>query len=94
VLSLKQLSDEIAGSAQILKERATKSATTLSTGVIDDSSAATFTAQLKDEQEPTGQIPVKRGDVIQLSITARGNHGADTTVVEFVIAEIGGSGRQ
>jgi cytochrome c553 len=95
--SIKQLSDDIAGSARKLKELATKNVTLLSTGVINDGGASPFAAELKDEKEgkaQTAEVPVKRGDVIQLSITPRANHGADTTLVELAITEVGGSGRQ
>ncbi len=92
--SIKQLTDDIAGSARKLKELATKKVTALSTGVIDDASAAPFAAELKDGKASTADIPVKRGDVIQLSILPRANHGADTTLVEFAITEVGGRERQ
>lgn len=92
--SIKQLSDEITGSAKKLKELATKKVTALSSGLVDDAKAAEFSAELKGEKEVSGRIPVKRGDVIQLSITPRGNHGADTTDVAFTISEVGGSSRQ
>ncbi len=92
--SIKQLSDDIADSARKLKELATKKVTVLSTGVIDDSSAAPFAAELKDATASTADIPVKRGDVIQLSVLPRANHGADTTLVEFAITEVGGRQRQ
>jgi hypothetical protein len=92
--AIKQLSDEIAGSARKLKELTSKKVTSLSTGIIADSSAAPFAAQLKRDNNSTDQIPVKRGDLIQLSITGPTNHGADTTLVEFAITEVGGSSRQ
>jgi hypothetical protein len=92
--AIKQLSDEIAGSARKLKEVTSKKVTSLSTGIIADSSAAPFAAQLKRDNTSTDQVPVKRGDLIQLSITGPTNHGADTTLVEFAITEVGGSSRQ
>ena len=91
--SIKQVSDDIADSARQLKETATKKVTVLSSGVIDDSSAAAFVAQWKSEQSSVVEIPVKRGDVIQLSVTPKANHGADSTQVEFAIAEVGGGQR-
>ncbi|MBI3860569.1 MAG: PSD1 domain-containing protein [Planctomycetia bacterium] len=92
--SIRQLSGDIAGSARKLKELATKKVTVLSTGVINDGSAAPLAAELKDDNSSTAEIPVKKGDVIQLSITPRANHGADTTLVEFAITEVGDRQRQ
>lgn len=92
--SIKQLSAEMTAAAQSLKEVVSKNTTTLSAGTIDDSSASTFQGQIKRDSDVADQISVKRGDVIQLSITPRANHGADTTLVEFAITEVGGNGRQ
>ncbi len=91
--SIKNLSDELVGTARQLKELATKKVTSLSTGTIDDGGSAPFTAN-SGEQDSTGHIAVKRGDVIQLAITPRANHGADSTLVEFAITEVGGDARQ
>ena len=38
-------------------------------------------------------MTVRRGEVVQLAITPRGGHGADSTLVDFEIAEVGGPGR-
>jgi len=92
--SIKQLTDEIAGSARKLKEVTGKKVTLLSKGIVEDSSAADFTAELNTDSTATGTIPVRRGDLIQLSILPRANHGADSTLVEFAIQELGGSQRQ
>lgn len=92
--TIKQLSDEVAASARKLKELTSKKVTSLSTGVIADSSSAPFAAQLKRDTDSTDHIPVKRGDLIQLSITGQMNHGADTTLVDFTVTEVGGGARQ
>lgn len=39
-------------------------------------------------------IEVRKGQLLQLSILPRGNHGADSTRVEWQIAEAGGDGRK
>jgi hypothetical protein len=88
--SIKQLNDEIAASAKALKEKIARQTTPLSSGTIDDAKEASFVAKLKDD---SNQIPVRKGDVIQLSITPKTNHGADSTLVEFAITEMGGDGR-
>lgn len=91
--SIKQLTDEIAASARQFKDLAGQKVSPLSSGTIEDGSSTSFTARLK-EDAPSNDIPVKRGDLIQFSITPRGNHGADSTLIEFSIAEVGGGQRQ
>ncbi|HWB11892.1 MAG TPA: PSD1 and planctomycete cytochrome C domain-containing protein [Pirellulales bacterium] len=65
------------------REAAAKSARVLAAGEIDDGKAAALPAQVGLEG-----IAVKQGDVIQLSVLPRGNHGADSTLVELEINEI------
>lgn len=86
---IKRLSDANAVSARTLKEAARKTVTVLSSGEVADASsqALALTAPV------ASGVNVKRGDVIQLSITPRTNHGADSTLVEFSIAEVGGKNR-
>ncbi len=38
-------------------------------------------------------VDVRRGEMLQLSVLPRGNHGADSTLIELEIIEDGGSGR-
>lgn len=92
--SIKQLSDGLTGSARRLKELATKTQTVLSQGTIEDGGTSPFMGQRKDDPAPAESISVKKGDVIQLSITPRTNHGADSTEVEFLITEVGGEQKQ
>jgi mono/diheme cytochrome c family protein len=40
----------------------------------------------------TGEVAVKAGELLMLSVTPLKNHGADTTLVEWDIAEVGGAG--
>jgi hypothetical protein len=62
-----------------------KARTVLSAGEIADGSEKAF--------DGGKEIAVKQGEVLYLSITPLKNHGADTTLVELVIAEIGGAKR-
>ncbi|MFM7150100.1 MAG: DUF1549 domain-containing protein, partial [Gemmataceae bacterium] len=57
----------------------------LSTGEINDGGARAMASV---------EVEVKPGEVILLSITPLKNHGADTTKVDFEIAEVGGSHRK
>lgn len=91
--SIKQLTDEIAMTARQLKDLTGTKATILSAGKIEDATSSTFVARLPDTASES-EIPIKRGDVIQLSITPKGNHGADSTLIDFSITEVGGARRQ
>ncbi len=46
-----------------------------------------------EKRLPATEIDVKAGEVVFLSITPQKNHGADTTLVELEIAELGGPER-
>jgi cytochrome c553 len=37
--------------------------------------------------EPLASIPIRKGEVLQLSVSPNGNHGADTTLVELIVKE-------
>ena len=45
------------------------------------------------DKPPLDGVAVKAGEAIQLSILPLANHGADTTRIEWEIAEVGGKGR-
>jgi hypothetical protein len=47
-----------------------------------------------EKRLPDSEIAVNAGEVVFLSITPLSNHGADTTLVEFEIAEVGGEERK
>ncbi len=76
--------------AQATRLKASLAATRrlLSAQEIDDGQAAEIA---QGSQTPLEHVAVHRGEVIQLSITPRGNHGADSTLVEFEIVELGGA---
>jgi Protein of unknown function (DUF1549)/Protein of unknown function (DUF1553)/Planctomycete cytochrome C len=63
----------------------------LSAGEIDDGASVDIA---QGSQVPLEHVVVRRGEVVQLFITPRGNHGADSTQVEFEICEIGGAARR
>ncbi len=79
VSAAKQLSDASALAKAVLAE-----------GQIDDAKEASLTAV-----DPAGlaKIAVKQGEVLQLVIEPRGNHGADSTLVELEIVELTGDKR-
>jgi len=59
----------------------------LSTGEIPDGGEKRFDGG-------TEPVTVKPGEVLLLSVTPLKNHGADTTLAEWEIAEVGGDGRK
>ena len=46
------------------------------------------------ERESLGQIQVRKGEVIQLTVLPNASHGADTTLVEWTITETAGEQRK
>ncbi|HVX11454.1 MAG TPA: PSD1 and planctomycete cytochrome C domain-containing protein [Pirellulales bacterium] len=86
-----RVAQQQAPASQQFRQAAAQSARVLSSGQIDDGGAADPTA---GEPGSLTQIDVKRGDVLQLSITPRGNHGADSTLVELEISTLVGETRQ
>ncbi|HEV3343633.1 MAG TPA: DUF1549 domain-containing protein, partial [Pirellulales bacterium] len=68
-----------------IREAASTSTRLLSDGEIDDGKAADLSVRADGS---TAAIAVKRGDVIQLAVLPRGNHGADSTLVELEISEL------
>lgn len=71
--------------AQEVQAAFVKARNILSTGEIADGGEKTFAVEK--------EVEVKEGEVLFLSITAQKNHGADTTLVELEITEVGGSKR-
>jgi len=87
---IKRLNDQNQSSARRLKEAAKANAKVLSAGEIADATGSDFVAR----QSPnTDEIIVRRGDVLLLSVTPQANHGADSTLVEFSVREVGGEQR-
>ena len=84
---LKQVRDEQAKVAKALKETGAKAATTIAKGEIPDGGEQVF-------DKLPNEIAVKAGQFLQLSVTPLKNHGADSTLVEFEVAEIGGKERK
>lgn len=88
---IKRLSDLHQSSARRLKEAAQAQTKVLSAGEIADATGSDFVAR---QSADTDEIVVKRGDVLLLSVTPKTNHGADSTLVEFAVREVGGEQRQ
>jgi hypothetical protein len=82
---------ESASATRVWAEELASKSQLLSRGEIDDGKEAT----LVDLQgEALDKLAIRRGEILLLSIGPRDNHGADSTLVEFEIAEVGGQSRQ
>ena len=79
-----------AAAAKKLQTALASATTLLARGEIDDSKEATL---VSGKVQPLDKIPIKRGDTLLLSVAPRGNHGADSTLVELEIVEAGGQSR-
>lgn len=88
---IKRLAETTTLRARSLKAECAKSSTLLTAGQIPDGGSKEITS---DAKRPLSAIPIKKGDVILLSITPLANHGADTTLVDFTIQERGGKRRR
>ncbi len=88
---LKRAADEQAAAVTKIRETAAQAAAVLSQGQIDDGQSAELES---GRLQPLEARCVKRGEVIQLSIGPRGNHGADSTLIELEIAEQDGERRR
>jgi hypothetical protein len=76
--TIKKLSDAQAETLNTLLRLCSNSASILAKGEFDDGGAQPFQA----EPQPI-VVAVKAGELIQLTVLPRANHGADTTIVEF-----------
>lgn len=70
--------------AKSLQTAFEKARVPLAAGEIPDGGEGTFGSRT---------VEVKAGDVLMLSVTPLKNHGADTTLVEWDVTEVGGGGR-
>ena len=88
---LKQLAERQAVQAVEFKTAAAASAQTLARGEIADGGAQAFEAA---PGQLLGSVDVRIGQMIQLTIDPQKNYGADTTLIEWEIAETGGAERR
>ena len=87
---LKAVVERQTAMASALRDAAGQPPVVLSSGEIDDGKATEFTAATG----PALGVAVKAGDVLLFSISPRGNHGADSTLVELNIATTEGPPRR
>lgn len=83
---LSRIDQEQQAQSRQIKETAAKVSRVLSSGQIEDGGAA-------EMGDAAIELDVKQGEVIELAISPRGNHGADSTLVDFRIASAQGKQR-
>lgn len=87
---IKKLNDAQSGTLKELRAVMTNHSRLLAKGEFKDGGSQDFLTNAATPMEVT----VRAGELIQLSVWPRANHGADTTHVEFEIAEAGDAGRR
>lgn len=97
---LKRLNDATMANQQQLKELLRKQARVLATGEIPDGGSQVI-ASVKDANakdtaasDSLDHVAVKRGEMLQLLILPQANYGADSTLIELEISDVGGVGQK
>src|SRR5262245_33099940 len=88
--ALKKSLDEQTAVSKPIKDLFSLSGRLLAEGQFDNGGSQEIAAAGK----PLAPVAVKPGEAVQLTILPRANDGADSTVVEFELAEVGGEGRR
>ena len=86
-----KLAAEQLAAARLAKDLFAKHSSVLSQGEFNDGGSAELAAGRKEGADPR---QVKKGEVIHLVVLPRGNYGADTTLLDLTISEVGGSARR
>ena len=88
---LKQLNEAQAALTPAFKAAAAASTQLLASGAIDDGGSQAI--QLASDQ-PLDPVDVQPGQMLQLIVDPAENYGADTTLIDWEIAEVGGDSRK
>jgi hypothetical protein len=73
-----------------VKDATASSFRLLAEATVAEGASVNFVDAQRDTLEDIG---VRKGELLQLTVLPNGSHGADTTLVEWTIAEVGGSNR-
>ena len=96
---LKQLTETENSKSKVIQESISRNSRLLSSGDMEDGKSADLAGTQRSDATPAAdtaryiEASVRRGEVIQIAILPRANHGADSTLLEFEIAEVGGENR-
>jgi hypothetical protein len=87
----KQRAQAARSAAESIKADIAKSSHTLAASKVAEGASVTF---VEAGREPLDAIAVRKGEVIQLTVSPNDSHGADSTLVEWSITESGGEQRK
>ncbi|NQV28079.1 MAG: DUF1549 domain-containing protein [Rhodopirellula sp.] len=87
----KRREESAAALRTLVKEAETKTSRLLAEAKVAEGASVSLA---DSKQMSLDQIPVKKGEIIQLTVLPNGSHGADTTLVEWEITESGGMNRK
>ncbi|MFT5322173.1 MAG: hypothetical protein ACI8P0_000008 [Planctomycetaceae bacterium] len=74
-----------------IKELAAKSSRLLAKSKVDEGASVSFA---DSKSVAIDQLPLKKGEILQVTVLPNASHGADTTLVEFEITETGETKRK
>ena len=86
----KQREESAAALKTQVKDAATSSSRLLAEATVAEGASVSFAEAKRDSLE---DISLRKGEFLQLTVLPNGSNGADTTLVEWTIAEVGGSNR-
>jgi hypothetical protein len=85
-----RLAETHAGANKQLTERMAQSGRLLAASSVPEKASVAIE---DDQHRPLDLVTVRAGEVLQLAVLPNANHGADSTRIEWEIAEIGGASR-
>ncbi len=76
---------------KLVKEASSASTRLLAESKVGEGASVNFA---DSKRESLDEVSIRKGEIIQLTVLPNGSHGADTTLVEWEIAEKGGAKRK
>jgi hypothetical protein len=87
--TIRTLNDAQTATVKALRRLVTNSSSVLAKGEFNDGGAQAFSTS-----STLLTLALQTGQMLQLTIHPRANYGADTTIIEFNVEEVGGSGQR
>ncbi|MFT5326312.1 MAG: hypothetical protein ACI8P0_004187 [Planctomycetaceae bacterium] len=87
----KRREDSVAALRNQVKDAAAKASRLLAESKVSEGASVSFA---ESKRESLDSISLRKGEILQLTVLPNGSHGADTTLVEWNIAETGGAQRK
>ena len=91
---LKTLNETLANQASDFQSQSSNSMSQLAAGQIAEGANHTLAESAPSNADSLTKIDVKVGQIVQLTIDPSGDYGADSTLVEWEIQELGGASRK